>query len=45
MGLLTSEDAEPFPERLQHHLDSEDDPRLAEVFGRLNEIALQRPQR
>jgi formate hydrogenlyase subunit 7 len=45
MALLTSEDAAPFPERLQHHLDSEGDPRLSEVFERLNEIVLQRPHR
>jgi formate hydrogenlyase subunit 7 len=42
MALLTSEDAAPFPERLQHHLDSEGDPRVSEIFERLNEIVLQR---
>jgi formate hydrogenlyase subunit 7 len=44
MALLALEDAAPFPERLQRHLDSEGDPRLSEVFGRLNKIVLRRPQ-
>jgi formate hydrogenlyase subunit 7 len=44
MALLASEDAAPFPERLQRHLVSEGDPRLSEVFGRLNKIVLRRPQ-
>ena len=45
MALLTSEDAAPFSERLQRHLDKEGDPRLSEIFERLNEVALQRPYR
>jgi formate hydrogenlyase subunit 7 len=41
MALLASEDVTPFPERLQHYLDREDDPRLTEVFERLNDIVLE----
>jgi hypothetical protein len=38
VSLLASEDATPFPERLQHYLDREDDPRPTEIFDRLNNI-------
>jgi formate hydrogenlyase subunit 7 len=43
MSLLASEDAAPFVERVKHYLDREDDPRLAEIFERLN-LVLQRTQ-
>ena len=40
MSLLASRDAAPFPQRLQNYLDKEDDPRLTEIFERLNDIVL-----
>jgi formate hydrogenlyase subunit 7 len=40
MSMLASTDAAPFPQRLQNYLDKEDDPRLTEIFERLNDIVL-----
>lgn len=41
MALLASEDPTPFPHRLQHYLDKEDDPRLTEIFDRLNDVVVE----
>ena len=38
MAMLASRDAAPFSQRLQNYLDKEDDPRLSEIFDRLNDI-------
>jgi formate hydrogenlyase subunit 7 len=38
MAMLASHDAAPFSQRLQNYLDKEDDPRLSEIFDRLNDI-------
>jgi Ni,Fe-hydrogenase III small subunit len=38
MHLLGSEEETPFAERMQRFLEQEDDPRLAEIFERLNAI-------
>ncbi|MEJ0095003.1 MAG: NADH-quinone oxidoreductase subunit B family protein [Methylocella sp.] len=40
MRLLGSKDIEPTAERMQRYLDHEDDPRLAEIFERLNDVVL-----
>ncbi len=42
MHLLGAEEPTPFAERVQHYLDREDDPRLAEIFGKLTDIVLKR---
>jgi Ni,Fe-hydrogenase III small subunit len=42
MRLLGAKDIEPVAERMQRYLDEEDDPRLAEIFARLNDVVLQR---
>jgi formate hydrogenlyase subunit 7 len=38
MRLLDSEEEAPFAERVQRYLEQEDDPRLTEIFARLNDI-------
>jgi formate hydrogenlyase subunit 7 len=38
MSLLASQDPSPFSERVRRYLDQEDDPRLSEIFDRLNDV-------
>ena len=38
MSILGGEEDTPFAERMQRYLDEEDDPRLTEIFERLNDI-------
>jgi len=42
MHMLEAKEPTPFAERIKRYLEEEDDPRLAEIFARLNEIVLQR---
>jgi formate hydrogenlyase subunit 7 len=45
MRLLNPAETLPFDKRMQRYLDEKNDPRIAEIFGRLNEFVLQHSER